>query len=67
VPVLATFQGGDHTRTPVERLVRRRAVRASSGLVVAAAAEAARVRQRYGVPPERIAAITNPSTRPHSP
>jgi starch synthase len=60
VPVFATFQGGDHTRTPVERRVRGRTVRAASGLVVAAAAEAARVQERYGVPPERIAAIANP-------
>ena len=60
VPVVATFQGGDHTRTPVERLLRGRAVRAASGLVVAAAAEAARVRERYRVLPERLAAITNP-------
>jgi glycosyltransferase involved in cell wall biosynthesis/GT2 family glycosyltransferase len=60
VPVFATFQGGDHTRTPLERLVRPRTVRAAAGLVVASESEAERVRCRYGVADERIARIPNP-------
>ena len=60
LPVFATFQGGDHTRTAVERLVRRRSVRAARGLIVASTHEAERVTTRYGVPAERIAAIPNP-------
>jgi starch synthase len=60
LPVVATFQGGDHTRTRLERLVRRRSVRAADGLVVAAEGEAERVARRYGVPPGRIARIPNP-------
>lgn len=60
VPVFATFQGGDRTRTLLERRVRRRTVRSADGLIVAAAGEAERVRQRYGVPTSRIAPIANP-------
>jgi glycosyltransferase involved in cell wall biosynthesis/GT2 family glycosyltransferase len=60
LPVLATFQGGDHTRTPLERLVRRASVRAAAGLLVGAEGEAERVVRRYGVPPERVAAVPNP-------
>ena len=60
LPVFATFQGGDHTRTRLERLVRRRSVRAAAGLVVADPREADRVRRRYGVPSCRIASIPNP-------
>ena len=60
LPVLATFQGGDHTRTRLERLVRRRSVRAAAGVIVGADGEADRVVRRYGVLPERIARIPNP-------
>jgi starch synthase len=60
VPVFATFQGGDHTRTTVEKWVRPRSIRAASGLIVAAEGEADRVRDRYGVPRGRIAPIPNP-------
>ena len=58
--MFATFQGGDHTRTRLERLVRPRSVRAAAGLVVADPREADRVRRRYGVPASRIAGIPNP-------
>lgn len=60
IPVFATFQGGDHTRTTVERLVRPRSVRSAAGLVIGADHEAERVRRRYAVPPDRIARIPNP-------
>ena len=60
VPVFATFQGGDHTRTRIERLMRRRAIRSSAGLIVGAESEAARLHDRYGVPDDRIASIPNP-------
>lgn len=60
LPVFATFQGGDHTRTFLERWVRPRAVRSAAGLIVAAEQEVERVRQRYAIPPERVARIPNP-------
>jgi glycosyltransferase involved in cell wall biosynthesis len=60
VPVFATFQGGDRSRTPLERRSRARAVRAAAGLVVGSAPEAERVVAAYGVAPERIAAVPNP-------
>jgi glycosyltransferase involved in cell wall biosynthesis/GT2 family glycosyltransferase len=60
IPVFATFQGGDHTRTRVERWVRGRSVRASAGLVVGAESEAARVLRRYRLDPQRVARIANP-------
>lgn len=60
VPVFATFQGGDHTRTPIERLVRRHSVRSAAGLVVGAESEVTRVQERYGVHDDFIATIPNP-------
>lgn len=60
LPVFATFQGGDASLGRLERLARGPALRASDGLVIAAAREAERVRARYGVPAERIARIFNP-------
>ncbi len=60
LPVFATFQGGDHTRTALERWLRPRTVRSSAGLVVASEREAERVRERYSVPTARIAGIPNP-------
>lgn len=60
VPVAATFQGGDATRTGLERLVRPLTVRGAHALVIAAEAEAERVADRYGVPRGRIARIPNP-------
>jgi glycosyltransferase involved in cell wall biosynthesis len=60
LPVFATFQGGDHTRTTLERLVRRRSVRRAAGLLVGAEREVERVARRYGVPAERVARVPNP-------
>jgi glycosyltransferase involved in cell wall biosynthesis/GT2 family glycosyltransferase len=60
LPVFATFQGGDHTRTGIERLVRRWSVPRAAGLLVGAERETQRVARRYGVPAERIARVPNP-------
>lgn len=60
LPVFATFQGGDHTRTPFERAVRPHSMRASAGMIIGAEREAVRVGERYAVPPNRIARIPNP-------
>ncbi|MBV9774752.1 MAG: glycosyltransferase, partial [Gemmatimonadetes bacterium] len=60
LPLFATFQGGDTSVGRLERQVRRRAVRACDGLVIASRREAERVHARYGVPAERIARVFNP-------
>ncbi|GGI05422.1 glycosyltransferase family 4 protein [Egicoccus halophilus] len=59
VPVYATFQGGVRPRSRLDALVRRRAVRAAAGLMIASADERARVMADYDVPPERIAPVPN--------
>ncbi|MDQ4142427.1 MAG: glycosyltransferase [Actinomycetota bacterium] len=60
LPVFATFQGGDHTRTRLERCVRPRTVRAAAGLIVAAEREVDRLCERYRIPRQAIARIPNP-------
>src|SRR5262249_10703864 len=60
LPVLATFQGGARHAGWLEGLVRPLAVRAASGLAVAATAEAKRLVARYRVPPGRIWRVYNP-------
>ena len=60
LPVYATFQGGDHTRTRLERWVRPHSLRAAQGYIVGAEGEARRLGSRYGVPSSRIARIPNP-------
>jgi glycosyltransferase involved in cell wall biosynthesis len=60
LPVFATHQGAGETGTRLERPFRRLSLRRGAGLIVAARAEAARVRRAYGLPPEAIAAIPNP-------
>lgn len=60
LPVLATFQGGDRHAGWLEALTRPVALRAASGLAVAAKAEAKRVVARYRVAPERIWRVYNP-------
>lgn len=60
LPVFATFQGGDRHHRRLERFLRPRALARCAGLVIASAAEAARVQRVYGVPAERIARIPNP-------
>ncbi|MBA2417190.1 MAG: glycosyltransferase family 4 protein [Geodermatophilaceae bacterium] len=60
LPVFATFQGGDRQRSGLERIVRRRALHAAAGLIVASSVEKERLRRRYQVPTGRIAQIFNP-------
>jgi glycosyltransferase involved in cell wall biosynthesis len=60
IPVFATFQGGSWHRSGVERILRPMALRRCAGLVIGSSDEIARVRQRYGVPPEKISQIFNP-------
>ena len=60
IPVSASFQGGNRSRTPLERLTRPLAVRAAGHLVVGSATEAARVHAAYRVAPDRILRVPNP-------
>jgi glycosyltransferase involved in cell wall biosynthesis len=60
LPTFATYQGADHPSTSLERPIRRAAIRAASGLVVGAEREIRRVRETYGISPERIAHVPNP-------
>lgn len=60
IPVSATFQGGDVSRTPLERLTRRRSVRAAGHLFVGSGAEATRIQTSYGVAPDRVSLVPNP-------
>jgi len=60
LPVVATFQGGDCQRGRLERFLRPLTVRSARKLVVAAGSEARRVRDRYHLPPGKLAKIFNP-------
>jgi len=60
VPVFATYQGSNQTRTPIERALRRATVRRCAGLIIPSEAEIVRVQTEYGVPSERIGPIPNP-------
>lgn len=60
LPVFATYQGANDTRTPFERVVRRLGLRWCSGLIVPSASEIARVQHVYHVPLQKIARIPNP-------
>jgi len=60
IPVFATYQGGNWQRSKIERRLRPLTLRRSAGLIIGPAMEAARVRVRYGVPPEKISSIFNP-------
>jgi len=60
IPAYATFQGGDYQLSRIEPVLRPLSLRLSAGLVVGAAAEIDRLRERYDVPPEKIAQIFNP-------
>ena len=60
VPVFATFQGGDETRSSLEYPLRRRALRACAGLIIPAQHERERVRTRYGIASAKIAGIFDP-------
>ncbi|HEV2766072.1 MAG TPA: glycosyltransferase family 4 protein, partial [Pyrinomonadaceae bacterium] len=58
--VFATFQGGDRSSGWLERAVRGFMLRQTDGLVVAPAAEAARVASRYRLPSSNVARVFNP-------
>jgi glycosyltransferase involved in cell wall biosynthesis len=60
IPVFATYQGGNWQRSKIERRLRPLTLRRSAGLIIGPSMEAARVRGRYGVPPEKICSIFNP-------
>jgi glycosyltransferase involved in cell wall biosynthesis len=60
IPVFATYQGSNQTRTPIERALRRASVRRCAGLIIPSQAEIARVQTQYGVPSDRIGPIPNP-------
>src|SRR5262249_34736705 len=60
LPICATFQGGNYHVSRVERISRPLAMRLCTGLIIASGAEAARVRDRYGIPATKIARIFNP-------
>jgi glycosyltransferase involved in cell wall biosynthesis len=60
IPVLACFQSGCYDSNRIGRSLRPLTMKACSGLVVAPQAEIERVRDRYGVPSDRIAQIFNP-------
>jgi starch synthase len=60
VPVFATFQGGMAPRTAFEQRFRRRAMHAGAAYAVGSAAEAQRIRERYGVPAAKVHHIPNP-------
>jgi glycosyltransferase involved in cell wall biosynthesis len=60
LPVLATFQGGDHPWTRLEGWVRRWTVPASAGLLVGSRREAEAVTERYRLPPNAVTLVPNP-------
>ncbi len=60
IPVFATFQGGTWHVSRLEGTLRPRSLRASAGVIIPSADEAARVRETYGVPARKIAHIFNP-------
>ncbi len=60
LPVFGIYQGSDRPRSWLERLVRRRAIARSAGLIIGAGEEIARVRNSYRVPVDKIGHIPNP-------
>lgn len=60
ISVTASFQGGQTAPSTIAgRMLRRRSIRASDGLIIASSAEAARVTKHYGAD-LRVATIFNP-------
>jgi starch synthase len=59
IPVFATFQGGNWSRTSLERWLRPLALRRCAGVIVGSAVEAARIRNECGVPNEKISRTFN--------
>jgi starch synthase len=60
VPVFATFQGGDQTHSLLEQPLRHLAFRGCAGVVISTQREIERVRDRYQLPPTKIAQIFDP-------
>jgi glycosyltransferase involved in cell wall biosynthesis len=60
IPVFATFQGGSWHRSGIERRLRPLTLRHCAGLIIGSSVEAARVRERYRIPSEKISRIFNP-------
>ncbi len=60
LPVFATYQGGNETRTRVEQPLRRLSIGRCAGLIIPSCEEVARVQRTYGVPAEKIGSIANP-------
>lgn len=63
LPVFATYQGGNETRTRVEQPLRRLSIGGCAGLIIPSRNEVARVQRTYGVPAEKIGSIPNPVER----
>jgi glycosyltransferase involved in cell wall biosynthesis len=59
-PVFATYQGAQGGYSALEAPLRRLALQAADGLIVASAAERERLRHRYRLPDDRVVAIPNP-------
>ena len=60
LPVIATFQGGDHPWNQLEGWVRRWTVPAAGGLLVGARREAEVVAERYQLSPDAVSLVPNP-------
>jgi starch synthase len=60
IPVFATFQGGSWHRSGIERGLRPLTLQQCAGLIIGSSVEAARVRERYRIPSEKISRIFNP-------
>jgi glycosyltransferase involved in cell wall biosynthesis len=60
LPVLATFQGGDHPWTRLERWLRSRTVPAAAGLRIGSRQEAQAVAERYRLSPGAVTLVPNP-------
>jgi glycosyltransferase involved in cell wall biosynthesis len=60
LPMFATFQGADETKTRVERSLRRFSMRGCTGLIIPSVREVARVQHTYNVPSRKIGVIPNP-------
>jgi glycosyltransferase involved in cell wall biosynthesis len=60
IAVFATYQGGDHTRTPIERLLRKGSVRRSAGLIIGSLPEARRVRRAHAASSDQVHVVANP-------
>jgi starch synthase len=60
LPVFATYQGADQTRTAIERVIRRSSTRRCAGLIIPSERETTRVERAYAVPASKIVPIPNP-------